>query len=203
MPDGECIPMDPLVYYYNFLYKKWKFANDLRQDTVFGMFEYMSLFVEGKVDYVIIDNAIDHCIDPFKAVIETLKVLKTGGVLSIFTYENESVNARESGLHNWNLSLNQNDELLIWNIDNFVNVTKYLSDYVEFEILEDETWFHPAVGEHRTFAVNMRKKREIPAEFYDNNLCNLADVISSLMKLMASDRFYKDLKKVMKFESNG
>ena len=200
LQDGEYIPMDPLAHFYNHLYKKWKHSNDMRKDTVFGLFEFASLFVDEKMDYVIIDNAIDHCIDPLKAILEALKVLKVEGTLSLYTYEDESINAMGSGLHNWNLALNHSNDLIVYNIDNYVNVSKYLSEYIDFEISEDAIKYSPAVGEHRTFAVNMKKKKEVPEDILgDGTANNLALMISALMRLMASKEYYDDLGKVMEF----
>ena len=199
--NGDYIPMDPLAHFYNHLYKNWKYANDLRKETVFGLFEFASAFCSEKVDYVLIDNAIDHCIDPVKAIVEALKCLKIDGILSIYTYEDESINAMETGLHNWNLSLNSDNELIIWNIDNFANITKFLEDYVEYKVVEDDTWFHPAVGEHRTFAVNIKKKKELPENFYAGKIEDLTIVLSSIMRLMTTENYYKDLKKVIDFKN--
>lgn len=196
--DGEYIPIDPLAYYYNTLYEGWKYRNDYRTPTVFGMFEFISRFVKGKVDYILIDNAIDHCIDPLKALLECSRCLKINGVISLYSYEDESVNALEWGLHKWNLSINHSGELIIWNYDYFVNVNKYLGEFYDFEIVEDKQWFHPSVGSHRTFAVNMTKKADLPKAFYPDDSYDMARVIDALTRVLASADYHTEYQKIMR-----
>lgn len=194
--DGEYIPIDPLAYYYNKLYESWGYRNDYRKKTMFGMFEFISRFFDKQADFILIDNALDHCIDPLKSLLECSRLLKIGGVISLFSYEDESVNAQDWGLHKWNLSVNYVNELIIWNFDHFVNVNKYLEKYYSFEIVEDETWFHPSVGRHRTFAINMTKKMELPQEFYPDDSCAMAKLIDVLSRVLVSSDYHEEYQKL-------
>jgi hypothetical protein len=82
-----------------------------------------------------------------------------------------------------------------WNVENFVNVKQYLKDYVSMEVVEDKIWFHPDVGEHRTFAVNIRKIEEIPQKYYGEDKNDLAEFVSALMQLISNESFLADLRK--------
>jgi ubiquinone/menaquinone biosynthesis C-methylase UbiE len=75
------IAIDPLAHFYNIINERYQgelFSEEKRSS--FGMFEFMADFYEENyADYIIINNALDHCIDPFKSIIECLHVLKCGG----------------------------------------------------------------------------------------------------------------------------
>ncbi|MCR4933656.1 MAG: class I SAM-dependent methyltransferase [Lachnospiraceae bacterium] len=194
--DVNYVPVDPLAYYYNNLYSRWEKANGFRKPTHFGMIEFLSNMYHGDADYILIDNAIDHCIDPLKGLLEALKVLKKDGTLSLFTYENESLNALGWGLHQWNLALNNEKEFIIWNFGNYVNVSKYLKDYIDFSLVEDETWYKKSVGCHRTFAVNMVKRKEIPREFYPDDRKEMTQAIDAIMKSVSRAEYGLELNQI-------
>jgi hypothetical protein len=77
----DFIAVDPLAYFYNIINERYHGEKLPKEKKVlFGMFEFIADFYDvDYVDYIIINNALDHCIDPFKSIIECLHVLKSGG----------------------------------------------------------------------------------------------------------------------------
>lgn len=64
------VEIDPLAYFYNVINEKYAPVHDCRK-IIFGMFEYFSDFFDvDSADAVIINNALDHCIDPYKSIVD-------------------------------------------------------------------------------------------------------------------------------------
>lgn len=62
-------------------------------------------FAENSFDYVTANNSIDHCRNPLKAILEMIRVVKTGCYVSVRHRENEAERTNYLGLHEWNFSL--------------------------------------------------------------------------------------------------
>lgn len=147
------------------------------------MFELISEFYAHKsADIVLIDNALDHCIDPYKSILECLQIVKPGGCLSLRHRCLEGVKEYYYGLHNWNLDYEGSD-FIIWNENNYINVSKRLKDEVDVQIaLEDEEAgryicvnLHPISSFDITHYVDIEKNKEY-----------MATIIGKLMQLAAS-----------------
>ncbi len=65
-------------------------------------------------DIVHCANALDHCIDPFKALREMYRVCKIGGWIYLRHIPNEGKTQRYSLQHQWNIT-KQGEDCLIWN----------------------------------------------------------------------------------------
>ena len=85
--DGQkmnLITLDPLAYFYNQINQR--FLNDLTDEeeipiVQFGMFEILSAnYGKNYCDFVLVDNALDHCINPLQALIECINTVKVGAV---------------------------------------------------------------------------------------------------------------------------
>lgn len=68
-------------------------------------------------DIVRMSNALDHCYDPFTGIFEMLKVAKIGGTVRLIHRENESLRELEYGMHQWNITSNAEDSMVIWRKD--------------------------------------------------------------------------------------
>lgn len=177
------IGVDPLAYFYNEINKRS--GVNIPSEVRFGMFEFMSLFVKEKADIVLIDNALDHCIDPFKSIVECLKVLKVGGVLSTKHRRCEAEYEGYEGLHKWNIDLNEHKDFIIWNEKNSINVTKALKEYVKFDIE-----IYKLNGDDM-LVIQMTNKKEIPIDLYStdgDNCVQLANVVEQLLKKFSDDK---------------
>lgn len=130
------VPVDPLAYYYKKIIDRY--STHSRKEEMyanFGMFEFLSYdYGTDIADVIFVGNALDHCIDPIKGILECIKVLKKDtGELVLFHFLNEGEKANYGGLHQWNLSVDQGD-LIIWNPKNYININKLLKGFADIEV---------------------------------------------------------------------
>lgn len=165
------IGIDPLADAYNKLNIEFsqKKGTALPPKVQFGFFEFMHYFKKNKeCDVILIDNALDHCIDPVQAILSCFYILKIGGCLSLCHSVDEALHANYTGLHQWNLTSSDKSEFIIWNNNHFYNVTHTLEKYAEIE-----TYIKRTKNESYVFGsiiCNIVKKREIPFEWLKKNI---------------------------------
>lgn len=184
------IGIDPLAYFYNDINRKYlnKHTEIKRKDVEFGMFELLSYnFSENYADYILIDNALDHCIDPVAAIIESLKVLKINGVLSTAHHVNEAYKAFYSDLHQWNIYCDENNEFVLWNTDNYISVSNMLKDYVDIEISIDKKY--TVECPYGQVVCNMKKKKDIPYNLYSENKNRYNFIIREFMRKLTDIKY--------------
>lgn len=184
----KLIAVDPLAYFYNRIKEKIG-SDNINNVVTFGLFEFFSSFFEDNyADFILIDNALDHCIDPFKSILECLCVVKKGGILSTHHRRAEAVYEGYLGLHKWNVDVNENNEFIIWNESNLKNVSRELKDYVDIEID-----LHNANMRFDEYIdINIIKKKDIPIEkYYDQKENNkkLAQLINLFMQSFSKEEF--------------
>lgn len=173
------LTIDPLAPFYNKINEKYSKRPGLRHQ--FGMFEFMANFFEKNYsDIIIINNALDHCIDPYKSLIECAYVLKTGGKMFLFHRRAEAVNDGYSGLHKWNLDYSDND-FLIWNNENSVNISQQLKSILQVDVIHSDSTMS---REDQIVIVEITKVRDFQLnEFIDisKERNRLAAVIEKIM----------------------
>lgn len=194
------VPVDALAYFYNLINSR-KICED-RKDYVcnFGLFEFMgSIYGENMADLIIIGNALDHCIDPYRSLVECLYVLKNGGVMRLIHARAEGLYENWEGLHKWNIDY-EGDNLIFWNNDNAINVTEALRDKADIELytyMEKEEDF-----DREYITVDITKKEKIDlAKYYDptQDATLLLSVIERLMGVWSGDsetlhRFFSSIR---------
>jgi len=115
--------VDPLAFTYNLLAKKSKLNVP---EIEFGFIEYLSMAYEcDSTALIIINNALDHCFNPFAGVVQCLKVLKKYGVLYLCHVNNEAERNNYAGFHQFNICT-ENGCLVFWNKSEHINVTDML-----------------------------------------------------------------------------
>ncbi len=180
------VEIDPLAYFYNVINEKYAPVHDCRK-IIFGMFEYFSDFFDvDSADAVIINNALDHCIDPYKSIVESVMVLKPGGVLHLNHARAEGVKGKYTGLHQWNLDYTGEDDFIIWNYDVAVNVTQRLKNIADIK-LGHAGKNVPRSGQY--VCVDMIKKIDFDkAQYVDinNENQNKAFIINRLMQALSN-----------------
>lgn len=187
----KLIPVDPLAYWYNKFNEKYLSEELLKKNEKieFGIFEGLSYsFLSNSIDVVIISNALDHCIDPFRSIIECLKILKKDGVLLLKHLRREAVNEKWVGLHQWNIDITDEKELLLWNNDNFMNVSKILEGYAKIEVQTYEQDERGLEGKFGFCVAEIRKLKELDMLVLD--LIKEQDIENSVKTL---ENLFKDM----------
>jgi ubiquinone/menaquinone biosynthesis C-methylase UbiE len=181
----ELIPVDPLAYFYNKINEKF-IGEKIDNKVSFGLFEFLSLFYgENYADVILIRNALDHCIDPFKGVLECVSVLKVGGVLSLSHRRAEAVYEGYTGLHKWNVDVNSENDFILWNETNKVNVSQKLGKYADIEVV-----LHGKERTDEIIWINITKKVNFEIDkFYDRKSDNkmLAKMVDVFMEIFADE----------------
>lgn len=194
----KLVPVDALAHFYNCI--NGRIIDGLKQgySCHFGMFEFLGqMYGKDYADYIIINNALDHCIDPWKSLIGCVYTLKQGGRMYLSHRRAEAVYEDWMGLHRWNIDCKDGD-LLIWNKENAVNITEKLSEYADVYVRYDDT---EEKRINQILDVEIIKKNELKLEdFFDiqEESRTLIWCIDKLMKKIAADSkvFYNMLDQV-------
>lgn len=202
LDDGKAIqliPVDALAYFYNMI--NGRIQDELKGDYVcrFGLFEFLgNIFGRNYADYIIINNALDHGIDPWRSIVECLYVLKLNGSMHLEHRRAEAVFEDWNGLHKWNIDC-ANGDMLIWNKENAINVTESLKGLADVYVKYDDS---VSARERQSVRVEIIKKKKFELrDFFDMYQENhiLTGCIEKLMKKLASDNihFYNMLNQVL------
>lgn len=181
LPNGNSIilhKMDPLAYFYNAINAKYAMSDV--SDIEFGLFEFASSFFERPVDVIIINNALDHCFDPYKSIVECLNALKIGGVLHLNHGRAEGINAKYDGLHQWNIDY-YNGDFVIWNYDSAVNISKKLDSIADIKITYSDK---NTMRKDQYISVDMIKKCDFSISDYIDLTNEKKDMLYIIKKLM-------------------
>ncbi len=129
------IPVDPLAPFYNRINERFSGGRIGNRCCQLGLFEFAAHFFEKNYsDLIIIHNALDHCIDPYKSILECLYVLKPGGRMHLDHRMNEAEFEDYIGLHQWNIDCDGAGNFVIWNEENAINVSEALKDIADMKI---------------------------------------------------------------------
>lgn len=181
----KLVPVDALAHFYNIV--NGRIQDGYKKDYIcsFGLFEFLgNTFCRNYADNIIVENALDHCIDPWRSLIECLYVLKTGGRMYLNHRRAEAVYENWFGLHKWNMDC-RNGDFLIWNKENAINVTENLKDYAEIYVRYDDSVYE---REYQNVEVEMIKKKDFElSDFFDlhNDHIILTKFIDKLMESLA------------------
>jgi len=126
--------IDPLATFFNKIIEKKKL--DLPIIT-FGFIEYLSAFVPNKASLIIVKNALDHCKNPLKGILQCIESLEIGGVLYLQHFKNEAITENYRGFHQYNVSI-ENDEIIIWNKETKTSINSFVKDFADTEASECE-----------------------------------------------------------------
>lgn len=194
------IGVDPLAYFYNRINRRYFVEHSVGYEPSeirFGLFEALGLFLDNDyADYILIDNALDHCIDPISAIIECLKVLKMGGVLSAEHMCCEAMREGYGGLHQWNIC-EHNNELIIFSRNSFINVSKLLCESVDIEV--NSSLSHSENDPFGKVTFQMIKNKELPESIINKGLSieTIRVIISETMKVLSDTSYALELLKVV------
>ncbi|KAB7783821.1 class I SAM-dependent methyltransferase [Methylorubrum populi] len=112
---------------------KWRvrYATAEHLDAIFG---------EDTFDFAQCRNALDHAIDPFRGIWQTIRVLKQGAAFFLHGSENEGVKQNYQGLHQWNFEVRE-QHFYLWRPGIEINVGEALKDVLKVESAIGEGWY--------------------------------------------------------------
>lgn len=154
-PGAELHLVDPLARFYNRILDR---SNVSRKRLCEGMIELLStIYQPSSVDVVHVRNALDHCANPMLGLLESLQVLRTGGVLYLHHHINEAVRESYNGFHQFNIDCREG-RLTIWNRTESIDVAQALAGVAEVECSVFNDQYVVAV---------ITKLQDLPREMYD------------------------------------
>jgi len=175
--------IDPLAYYYN---QMLPVGISEQKKCRFGLFELIANFYEEEsADGIMINNALDHCIDPFKAIVECLYILKQNKYICTVHRRAEAVHEKYTGLHRWNIDYNNQEHLIIWNENHAIDVTEALRQVADITVSHSK---EDVPREKQMIQAEIRKKQGFDLEqFLDmrRERESLARLVERLMKYYA------------------
>ncbi len=118
-PEGHKISLracDALGVQYSVIYSVYGLKPYVKIDFAF-VERLTDRYGENIFDIVRMSNALDHCYDPFIGVFEMLRTAKIGGTVRLIHFENESEREHAYGLHQWNITANGENSIVIWRKD--------------------------------------------------------------------------------------
>lgn len=154
----SAVSVDPLADIYQEI--KEKYGVDNKIQLVSGFVEFLDKkFEKNSFDMVHMSNSLDHCFSPVDGIAQLLYICKIGGKIILRHGENEAVREGYQGLHQWNLSLeNEENSFVIWGKDQRIDVCKEFENYADFELIPN------VIEESGCWKYNkviMTKKRDI------------------------------------------
>lgn len=94
-------------------------------------------YLDDLFDIVHCANALDHCLDPLKAIKEMYRVCKPGGWIYLRHFENVAQYEGHKGMHQWNLC-KEGDSCKIWNDENSFLLSVYFKNETVTEVDKDK-----------------------------------------------------------------
>ena len=74
-------------------------------------------YKDNSFDIVYCANALDHTLDPYKALLEMVRVCKPGGYIYLRHIAHEGQRHRYRDLHQWNIDMTEDGDCIVWNND--------------------------------------------------------------------------------------
>ena len=162
--------VDPLAPYYNRALSKANIKPPVPAQQAFAE-DLSARFEPETFDFINIQNALDHSIDPLRAIEEMLIVAKTGGTIVLTHARNEAARAEYDGLHQWNFDI-KNSKFLIWNKDE-----RHIVDDLFAEIATMKTTPYANIDDNIRTVIT--KKAAPPTALSDRSRARLQDILSA------------------------
>jgi ubiquinone/menaquinone biosynthesis C-methylase UbiE len=147
----ERVCADALADVYNSLLDEYGY-DDVPRVLKIKAEELSAALMQDRFHFVHIDNALDHCKDPARALAEMYRVCRPGGLIRVVSIENEGVRQQYQGLHQWNLKADA-ESLWLWRSSDRRDLLATLDDHTY-------TWCYLDHGEPevaKLFRVDIRK----------------------------------------------
>ncbi len=178
--------LDPLAPFYNKILRRFKIN---RPQIKFGMIESLvGTYPPNTVDFIHVRNALDHCSNPLKGIIQSLVILKKGGVLYLHHHRNEAENEAYRGFHQFNITEKDGD-LILWNKECNINVTSDCKDFADIVT---------TVTPKGEIVAVITKKNDVPALFYNPDEV----AISLTIDILATVEYFHSFGRSAKYQVN-
>jgi len=120
--------VDPLALEYDNILSKYQVIPIIRTQKLAAE-ELTKRFPPNSFDLVFARNCIDHSYDPQRAILQMIKVVKSGGYVLLEHTPNEADNENYDGLHQWNFSMSANGHFLIGSRSKQVDITGKFAEH--------------------------------------------------------------------------
>lgn len=169
--------VDPLAEIYNILKQKNDLENGINIKT--GFVELLDKIYEPEsYDIVHMSNSLDHSFDAVFGIYQLLNLCKIGGKVILRHAENEAERSEYGGLHQWNLSVhNEEKSFVIWRQDERYDIRKIFDGYVDVEWNAD---VYENRWKHNEIIITKIKACPVPTNNYVDKM--LEKVYSFLLK---------------------
>lgn len=174
---GQRLPIvavDPLAPFYDEITRRY--GVDWPIKTRQGFAEDLSAqFAPNSFDAVYCSNALDHCIDPLRAVEEMMIVARVGGRITLEHGLNEAENENYEGFHQWNIEVVGAD-FFIWNRAGRVHMNPLIEPFGRVETRRRE--------DGRNWATII-KTTEIPIDLARRHRDRLQSLLAAMVIIFA------------------
>lgn len=186
----EITCVDPLANLYEIMKKKYGINNG--NVITRGFVELLNKQYEANsFDMVHMSNSLDHCFDPVYGIIQLINICKIGGKVILRHHENEAERGNYAGLHQWNLSLhNEEKSFVIWNREKRIDICKHLGGYGEFKLIPDIVEKGGTSWVYNQVEITKKKDIQIPQNDYQLVLMLQAyDAYAELIYELVEDHY--------------
>lgn len=187
------IMADALAPFWNEANERYYAEKIKGRKIKFALFEFAANYFEKNyADAIMISNALDHGIDPFKSILECLYIVKVGGKIYLNHRRAEALFECYTGLHKWNIDYDKNNNLVIWNEENAINVTEEIKEIADVLVRHTDDSISRLDSK---VIVEITKKKDFNfKDFFDwkKESKMLAELIEKMMCMMAKNRAYLD-----------
>jgi SAM-dependent methyltransferase len=155
----DLIAIDPLASMYNDLLNEFELTAET--PTILGFAEDLTTqFSPQSFDVIHCSNALDHSLDPLRALEEMLVICKEQGVVILNHSVNEAEKAGYQGLHQWNFDV-FNGHFIIWNKHQRVDVNELYGDYARIEVSCENSWISVELHPTKTLPLDLSKRHSL------------------------------------------
>jgi SAM-dependent methyltransferase len=125
--------IDSLANEYNELLNELSVRDVVRAIKVDGE-RLTEVFPHGFFDLVVCHNALDHCYDPLSVIREMVAVCRPGCCLHMRHLDNEAEHERYSGLHQWNLDV-QDGRFVLWSANGNIDIWSAIPEIANIDLV--------------------------------------------------------------------
>lgn len=190
------IAVDPLAYAYTELKNRYGLDNGVSIEN--GFVELLDMKYQANTfDMVHMSNSLDHCFSAIDGIYQLLNICKIGGKVILRHAENEAENGHYGGLHQWNLSLhNEENSFIIWRKEERYDICKLFHEYADIELFSDQKeknghWIYNKV------VLKKKKDIKLPENPYYMDILNI--IYRQLIYGLLKDKRIGDIVKPREF----